>query len=182
MSKAKIKGLLGALLVSLTFSAQAAVIDCPGGYTNLVTGSNGCQYSTDATQDFVNSNPMTVNTEEFFGYTDWSFVDKMDDLDSTSGTWSLNEPQWSAFDEIMMIFKSGRGTTLVGYSVEQGSLSGTWETPFSAPLFELRNTRDVSHISFYGRSLSPVTVPEPSLLMLLLLGLGTVALSRLRAR
>lgn len=182
MSKIKIKGLLGVLLVGLTFAVQAAVIDCPSGYTDLVTGSNGCQYSTEATQDFLNANPMTANAEAFFGFTDWTFVDKMDDLGLTSGSWSLGEPQWSAFDQIMMIFKSGRGTTLVGYSAEQGALGGTWQSPFSAPLFELKNTRDVSHISFYGRSFSPVTVPEPSLLILLLLGLGTVALSRLRAR
>ncbi|MDQ2076946.1 PEP-CTERM sorting domain-containing protein [Marinimicrobium sp. ABcell2] len=180
MSKLLMKGLLGAMMVSLSFGAHAAVIDCPNGYTNLVSNTSACQYSDQANQDFLNHDPMTVNAEAFFGYTDWSFIDKDDEVSSTSGIWSLNEPKWSAFDEIMMIFKSGRGTTLVGYNINFGATSGTWESPFSAPLFELKNTRDVSHISFYGRGAT--AVPEPSLLMLLLLGLGAVALGRLRSR
>jgi hypothetical protein len=179
MSKFSVKGLVSALLASLAFSAQAAVIDCPTGYLQLVSNTNACQYSSQATQDFLNTNPMTANAEGFFGYTDWSFITKDDDVESASGTWSLDAPKWSAFEEIMMIFKSGRGTTLVGYNINFGATGGTWASPFSATLFELRNTRDVSHISFYGRSSVPVS--EPSLLILLLLGLGILALSRLRS-
>lgn len=177
-----VKGFLGAILISWAFSAQAAVMTCVDGFQHLVTGTNACQYSDGATQDFLRTDPSTVNAEGFFGFTDWTFISKDDSVKGTSGTWSLMPSDWSAYNQIMLIFKSGQGTTLVGYNVEQGTLNGTWKSPFSAPMFDLKNTRDVSHITFYGRNFDTVTVPEPSLLMLLLLGLGAIALSRLRAR
>jgi aryl sulfotransferase len=79
-------------------------------------------------------------------------------------------------------FKDGADTTLVGYLANSGATSGTWTSPFTDPLFPgFNEPRDVSHISYYGRG-TPTEIPEPSLLMLLMLGLGSVALGRLRAR
>lgn len=176
MGKHTIKGLLATLLASLTFVAQAAVINCPSDYTGL-SDANGCQPSTGATQDFLSADPITVNAEALFGYTDWTLLNEMDDV---SGSWVLNEPQWSIFDQILLIFTGGHGSTLVGYSAELDALSETGQSPFSAPSFELSNTRDAPHIGFYGRNVNPITVSEPNLLILLLLGLGTAALTRLR--
>lgn len=181
MGKRTIKGLLATLLASLTFVAQAAIINCPSDYTGLVSDANGCQSSTGAAQDFLSADPITVNAEALFGYTDWALLNEMDDLDNVSGSWTLNEPQWSIFDQILLIFKSEHGATLVGYSAELDALSETRQSPFSAPPFDLSNTRDAPHIGFYGRNVNPITVSEPNLLILLLLGLGTAALTRLRA-
>lgn len=171
--------LVGAALISVAaLNTQAGVIDCPANVATLVSNTSACQYSDSATQDFLNTDPMTVNAEAFFGVSDWAFIGKSDGVNATSGNWTLGADSWDAFDNIMMIFKSGRDTTLVGYLLNEGATNGTWESPFSAPLFDVKNTRDVSHMSFYGRESIPV--PEPSLLILLLLGLGSIALSRLR--
>lgn len=165
----------------LALNTQAAVFECAAITADKVTNTSACQYS-DATQDFT-SDPMTVNTEEFFGADDWSIFDKDEPIDSSSGTWSVDSSYWSMFDEILLIFKGGNNS-LVGYLADDGATGGDWDSPFTDPPFDLTgNTelQDVSHISYYGRG-TPAEVPEPSLLVLLMLGLGSVALGRLRAR
>lgn len=159
----------------LALNTQAAVIDCPPATLALVTNTSACQYSDTATQDFLSA-PMTVNTEAFFSASDWFYITKEDGVESTSGNWSVDASQWSMFDEIMMIFKSGN-ENLVGYLANDGATWGSWDSPFSAPN---DNRRDVSHITYYGRG-TPAEIPEPSLLVLLMLGLGSIALGRRRA-
>lgn len=166
----------------LAVNTQAAVIDCPPATLAMVSNTSACQYSDTEDQDFL-TDPMTVNTEGFFGASDWSYISKTEynDNQGQSGTWAIHTSQWSLFDEIMLIFKSGNGTTLVGYLANSGATSGSWDSPFGDPLFSFNNAKDVSHLTYYGRG-TPSEIPEPSLLVLLMLGLGSVALGRLRAR
>lgn len=162
--------------------ATAATIACPGNISGLVTGAVACQYSDSATQDFLNTNPMTVNGEAFFSYTDWQFLEKDDPPvgGTKSGTYSFTrDPSWS---DVMLIFKSGDDTFLVGYLLDDGVSSGSWESPFRDPPFDFKNDetiKDVSHISYYyreGRS----TVPIPGTLALL--GFGLMAAVAMRRR
>ncbi len=172
----------------LAINAQAAVISCPTGTMALVSNTSDCQYSDTARQDFLHD-PLTVNTEGFFGTSDWSYITKTEysDNQGQSGTWSIAASKWASFDEIMLIFKGPNGgngpnvTTLTGYLANTGAISGTWDSPFGNPLYDFSNPKDVSHLTYYGRG-TPSEVPEPSLLVLLMLGLGSVALGRLRTR
>lgn len=161
----------------LAINTQAAVITCPPATLALVGNTSACQYSNTETQDHVNPGNLTVNEEDFFGPSDWSYFDKDDNVGSISGSWSVQASQWAAFDEIMLMFKSGN-ENLVGYLANDGATTGAWTSPFSAPN---DNLREVSHITYYGRG-TPSEIPEPSLLVLLMLGLGSIALGRLRAR
>ncbi|MEJ2591015.1 MAG: PEP-CTERM sorting domain-containing protein, partial [Candidatus Thiodiazotropha sp.] len=80
---------------------------------------------------------------------------------------------------IMLVFKGGDETTLAGYLLDGQSTSGTWMSPFRSPDFDVRNVKDVSHISFYGTGTSAsAAVPEPSALMLMSLGLAGIGVAR----
>jgi hypothetical protein len=155
-------------------SANAAWVDC-GSYAaaNGIQPNDGCTVSTTARQDFLNSDPMTVNDDGgAFGFTDWTFISKDESGSATgqSGTWSVNA---GAYGQVMAIFKSGAGTFLTGYLL-LGS-DGNWTSPFQVG----RPIRDNSHISFYGRKISS-EVPEPGTLGLLGMGLVGFGLARRR--
>ena len=121
---------------------------------------------------------MTVNAEEFFGFTDWSFGGKIGENagyagkgSGKSGAWDISSVVQSAWDDVMLIFKSGNGTTLTGYMLKDGVTSGTWNSPFA---------KDVSHISVYYRDVPennpPERVPEPGLMTgLLVAGAAVIA-------
>lgn len=178
----------GAWLAFFAAIANAGTIDCLSSTAAKVSNSQACELSTSATQDFLH-NPLTVNQEVFFGYNDWSFISKDDDpANAQSGNWSLDESVWDFYTSVMLIFKSGAGTTLVGYLVNDGAIAGSWSSPFSAPQFtgpgmldkkgKPKAPKDVSHISAYGRGVA--SVPEASGLVLLVFGLIGLCIVRRR--
>ncbi len=160
-------------------SAEAATFTCSSSLAGRVSGASACEYSDTAKQDFLNTNPMTVNAEEFFDFTDWSFGGKIGvnagyagKGEGKSGAWDISSVVQSAWDDVMLIFKSGNGTTLTGYMLQDGVTSGTWNSPFA---------KDVSHISVYYRDVPsenppPARVPEPGLMAgLLVAGAAVIA-------
>jgi len=174
-----------AVLALSVGAANAAYVDCSAELSGLVSNTTACQISDDADQDYLNTDPLTVNENGgFFGIDTWQFIDKDELADSAgqSGSWSLDSDIWSLFDEIMLIFKGGNassGLTLVGYLVGEPATSGSWESPFRAPDFDLgERIKDVSHISYYGSG--PRDVPEPATLLLLAMGLIAVGAVRLK--
>ncbi len=149
-----------------------------------VTGASDCEISNDFNQDFVSPNkPLTVNEAGFFGSTDWMFGGKIGNDSGyngspggQSGSWDISNVISNTWDDIMLVFKSGQGTQLVGYQLNDGVTNGTWESPFEKAAFNFngKNTKDVSHISVYyrqGQEPPTQSVPEPTS-MLGLLGLG----------
>lgn len=174
---------LFALLLIFTFGvANATYMGCSSTLAGLVSGATDCEIS-DATQDFLNTNPMTVNSDGgFFAIDDWSFIGKDEGPGGNglgrSGEWALANDIWSLFDNIMLVFKSGNGTSLVGYLLDGQTTSGDWISPFRSPDFALgTRVKDVSHISFYGTSYT--SVPEPGALIIMSLGLIGIAGARI---
>jgi hypothetical protein len=196
-----------ALTLGLTATAQSAsaltsacgnilVQESPDVFlADAVTNVGACEISDSASQDFLNTNPMTVNAEEFFGFTDWIFAEKIGsdetidigasgDGSGANGDWSVASNIFSVWSDVMMVFKSGNGTFLTGYKLDGVNTSGEWVSPFP----QYKNNGDlkddpkaVSHISFYVRQGStppPEGVPEPGMAI----GLGAVAFGLLRKR
>lgn len=181
----RIKALVAVIAATLGVSvAQASLTTCPANITTNVSGAAACEYSQASTQDFLNTAPMTVNADGFFSFTDWVFAGKIGETagfdgsgSGMSGTWSI--PQLAA-EDIMLVFKSGSSTTLVGYLLADGIVSGDWSSPFENPPFvDLKNTKNVSHISVYTRGTTQ-ELPAPSPLALMALPL--VSLLRRRKR
>lgn len=182
------KTLLLSIGLGLFAQAQAGTVDCLSSTAALVSNTQDCELSTSANQDFLNS--MTVNQEAFFGFNDWELIKKNESpANGQSGSWSLDSSVWDLYTSVMLIFKSGSGTTLVGYLVKDDFTSGSWSSPFRYPQFSgpgmadkkgnAKNPKAVSHISFYGRG-EATDVSEPN--GLLLLGLGLLALVGIRRR
>lgn len=174
-----IVALMGVLVCG---SVQAGVIACDPSSFPLVTNTVDCEKSTSANQDFLNTNPMTVNAEEFFGFDDWIFVKK--DGEGQNGIWSINAALWASYSEIMLIFKDGADTTLMGYLLADGATSGTWESPFREPEFDFNpdnKIKDVSHISYYVRG-AVTQVPDTGSIVLMLIGLAFLGVSRIRSK
>ncbi|MGC9503101.1 PEP-CTERM sorting domain-containing protein [Baaleninema sp.] len=157
--------------IAMPQAASAGTVACDVSIKDVVNGASLCEVSDTATQDFLNTDPMTVNAESFFGKTDWSFISK-DETGGQSGSWDIGS-SFSDFEDVMLVFKSGRGTYLTGYLLDGSVTSGNWTNPFE---------KDVSHVSVYGRGTpsNPPTesVPEPAMV----LGLAAVAFGAIRRR
>lgn len=164
--------------VAFAPSAEAATLTCSPDVAGRVSGTQACEYSDTANQDFLNTSPMTVNAEEFFTFTDWSFGGKIDENagyegvgEGQSGTWDISSVFQNTWDDVMLVFKSGNDTTLTGYLLADGVNSGSWQSPF---------TKDVSHISVYYRDVPSEDVPEPGLITGLLMAGAVVVTQRHR--
>ncbi len=183
-------------LLGLVLNANASVVTCTSAITLAkVDYASSCQRSLLETQDFLNPTPMTVNSEAFFGQTDWLFLKKDDPLaNGQTGTWSLNNNEWDDYANIMLIFKDGNGTTLLGFILTATYTSGDWDSPFTAYEFpnlcvhhaahgnkpaydDCSKIKDVSHISYYGRG-TVMRVSEPASFLLMTLGIFGLAVIR----
>ena len=166
-----------------------------------VTGTSSCAISDDFNQDFQNGSSdiseYTVNEAGFFGSSDWQFSGKLGvggfagDGEGQSGTWDISDVIQDSWEDVMLVFKSGKGTQLVGYQVADGVTSGDWESIYekSVGSFDIRgkNAKDVSHISVYYNVIdtpevsSIRQVPEPMALSSLAL-VGAAAVVRRRKK
>lgn len=171
------------VLISLNNTVHALPCDYGG-----VSDSVKCQ-------DGINNNdqvsfPLTVNTEIFFGYDDWIYLQKNNNgsmetninVDWTvipedgawtddKGTWSFSSAVWDNYEDVMIVVKSGinEDTYFSGYLMDSSiaPVSGTWDT----------GGKDLSHLTLYARN----PIPEPGTLMLLGSGLlGVAAYGRKR--
>jgi hypothetical protein len=164
-SHLSIAALTAGLAVASVLPAEASSFTgCVKNNSNIgdnVTGVANCTVSTTANQDFLNS--MTVNQNGgFFGKTDWAFGGKIGETAGytgqgngagQSGTWNIPALIQQNFKDVMLVFKSGQGTTLVGYLLNEGVTSGSWSSPFEKAFFGFNggSIKDVSHVSVYYR-------------------------------
>lgn len=195
LGPASVMGLLA--FVSFPNDAGAATFSpCAGtGYdiSGNMSGAIACTIS-DAEQDFLNTDPITVNDPPgFFNETNWVFGGKIGvntgyngEGEGVSGTYDVTGVVNTALTKVLAVFKDGNGTTLVGYLLDPvNGLSGDWSSPFVEPPFDFPGSspKDVSHISIYtadcpegsfgcGPSTSPVPVPAGLPLMLTAMGIG----------
>lgn len=175
---------LAAVLVLAALDVQA--IPCSAGSVTPPSPSAPCQDGLD-NNDFV-SNPLTVNTENFFGFNDWVYLEKQNadggsletmvdvgwtvmpttSWPSDTGTWSFNASVWDTYEDVMIVLKSGNnnGTFFSGYLLDNVAMdiAGFWDT----------GDKDISHLSIYARGDAPPMggdVPEPATVALIAAGL-----------
>lgn len=184
-SQIALSSLAAAGLAMFATPAQAGSFSsCVGsGYdiSDNVTGTSNCAISDDFSQDFQNGSSdiseYTVNEAGFFGSSDWQFSGKLGvggfagSGEGQSGTWDISDVIQDSWDDVMLVFKSGNKTQLVGYQVEDGVTSGSWQSVYEKSVgafnFNGKNTKDVSHISVYYNVIdtpevsSVRRVPEP---------------------
>ena len=188
----KVKFLVGfTVATALLFCLQNIAFAIPCG-SGGVSGSSACQDGAD-NNDFPA--PGTVNSEVFFGFDDWEYLNKYDvDEDKydqgsaygwtvglgtpTTGTWSFDPSVWVDFSDVMIVLKNGGNEMpdtsdkifFSGYLLNDGVTSGTWDSGAKA----------LSHATLYARGGGSEPVPEPA--TMLLFGTGLVGLVGFRVR
>lgn len=181
---------LAVSLVLVTVDAQA--IPCAAGSVTPPSPSAPCQDGLN-NNDFV-SDPLTVNTENFFGFNDWIYLEKQNadggtletNVDvgwtvmpttswpSKTGTWEFDAAVWDTYEDVMIVLKSGNssGTFFSGYLLDNVAMdiAGFWDT----------GAKDISHLSIYARGDTPSggTIPEPATTALIAAGLLLAARQR----
>jgi hypothetical protein len=190
----KIKEVLSFVAIFvLGLSGIAFAVPCSQGG---VYGMINCQDGMD-NNDKV-SMPLTVNTENFFGFDDWQYLQKYDIDDGLetildygwtvtgsgqTGIWTFDSSVWADFSDVMIVVKNGRNSPtnvyfsgyLLGLVNDIMPVTGSWDT----------GDKDLSHLTLYARATGngdngTPPVPEPG--TILLLGTGLVGLVLLRRK
>jgi hypothetical protein len=186
---------IAVLGTALGFAGQAEAVPCTAMVASSVTGTASCETGTINNDKLM---PLQVNIDTLFGFDDWVFAQKDNDLDGTdetsidiglsllgdaiSGTWGINDI-WSMYSDVMLVFKGGNGNTTpntyVGYLLNSGATGGTYISPFVNP--NNQNLKNISHVSVYVRDMG-ITIPEPGSIALLGIGLAGLGLTRRRKK
>lgn len=188
-------------------AAYATTVPCTGSspaydISNKVSNTSNCAILTPIGAN-ENDNLAIVNSGGFFGISDWQLDGKYDNLTASGGTDTSSlfnftgDMQSGSYTyvggtpipgDVMLIFKDGADTNLVGYLLSQ-PYGGMYSSPFVDPPFPLSGEsriHDISHITVYyrpgegGGDTGGGKVPEPATLALI--GAGLLGMSRLRRK
>jgi hypothetical protein len=186
-------------VVAFAAGAASAGTVCSVSIANNVMPSSGCEVGSTN-----NDNPLPgqVNADVMFGYTDWVYLAKDNDLNGTdegpfpasltvsgglqSGTWTINNPFFDDIFDYMIVLKGGVGNNTqpnyVGWLVT--AQTGSYTTPFfNAMGGGAGNPKDISHLTLYARGTpQPSPVPVPAAALLLLTGAGALGGLRMKRK